>query len=660
MRKGSVRLAAGLFPMLVAVLVAAPPAPAEAQEPKPVVLEGSYFQSPDGVALEYAWRYAPGSACGTAVECAAPELDDSGWRSVRPALAPGDLPASEWTGVAWFRRHLILLPGAQGRRIALRLTAPGVARVYLDGRLVLDTAGTAEAPEIPADHRGAVVVSLVGAKHLLAVRYLYPKGQPRLEAGFGFRLALANPALASASNGEPAWTIALEGGMVALPLFLAFLHLALFGFDRRARENLFYAVEMAAFSLVVLHDVRAVILPNQMLQRLVGEIGTGAPTIAILFALLTFYAVRTERFPRTWKPFVAGAVSVLAAGYFIRWVGDYGWVLYLVAMVIEVFRVEHTGRTIERRAAGFFMGSFTLLGVAGLLQALLNFGLIPPIGGVRQIYAFGILASIVGTSLYLARNLGESRLIEAENERKTRELARARDLQLSMLPTELPTLPALDLAATSRAATEVGGDYYDVRRADDGSLLLAFGDATGHGLAAGIVVTATKAVFATIDPGKRPGELLATSDQVLRAMHLPALRMSLALARLTSKELVLASAAMPPALVARAASGTIEEIGEGGVPLGTRLPGGWGEARVALSPGDTLLFASDGFAELRDRNERELGYPGVVEAFRQGAAKATAREVLASLLAAADGHRGARALADDMTFVVVRVTGAEA
>ncbi len=50
---------------------------------------------------------------------------------------------------------------------------------------------------------------------------------------------------------------------------------------------------------------------------------------------------------------------------------------------------------------------------------------------------------------------------EAENERKSKELEEARQLQLSMLPKELPQLPNLDIAVYMKTATEVGGDYYD-------------------------------------------------------------------------------------------------------------------------------------------------------------------------------------------------------
>jgi sigma-B regulation protein RsbU (phosphoserine phosphatase) len=47
-------------------------------------------------------------------------------------------------------------------------------------------------------------------------------------------------------------------------------------------------------------------------------------------------------------------------------------------------------------------------------------------------------------------------------------------------------------------ATEVGGDYYDFHVSEDGTMTLAIGDATGHGVKAGIMVTAAKILFSNL------------------------------------------------------------------------------------------------------------------------------------------------------------------
>jgi hypothetical protein len=86
----------------------------------------------------------------------------------------------------------------------------------------------------------------------------------------------------------------------------------------------------------------------------------------------------------------------------------------------------------------------------------------------------------------------ERELLHLEHQRKSEELEQARQLQLSLLPTTPPRLPYLEIVAFQNTATEVGGDYYDFLPQADGSLFVAFGDATGHGVSAGLMVTATK------------------------------------------------------------------------------------------------------------------------------------------------------------------------
>ncbi len=74
------------------------------------------------------------------------------------------------------------------------------------------------------------------------------------------------------------------------------------------------------------------------------------------------------------------------------------------------------------------------------------------------------------------------KFLQLENDRKTKELEEARQLQLSMLPKTLPQLPHLDIAVYMKTATEVGGDYYDFNVGMDGTLTVVIGDATGHGM----------------------------------------------------------------------------------------------------------------------------------------------------------------------------------
>ncbi len=116
---------------------------------------------------------------------------------------------------------------------------------------------------------------------------------------------------------------------------------------------------------------------------------------------------------------------------------------------------------------------------------------------------------------------------------------------------------------------------------------------------------------------------------------------------------------MPPVLIHRSRTNTIEELGAGGLPLGSRLIGQYEERSAVLEPGDTLLFASDGFAELANAEGRQLGYDGVAEAFLTAVHVLSPTEIMAagimmSLCQKVTAYRGAIPAGDDITFVVVR------
>src|SRR6185369_5353181 len=109
---------------------------------------------------------------------------------------------------------------------------------------------------------------------------------------------------------------------------------------------------------------------------------------------------------------------------------------------------------------------------------------------------------------------------KAENERRARELEEARQLQLSMLPKNVPQLPYLEIAAYMKTASEVGGDYYDFHLGEDGTLTIAVGDATGHGLKAGTMVTATKSLFESLAAQADVVETLNDASRALKLMNL--------------------------------------------------------------------------------------------------------------------------------------------
>ena len=202
-------------------------------------------------------------------------------------------------------------------------------------------------------------------------------------------------------------------------------------------------------------------------------------------------------------------------------------------------------------------------------------------------------------------NEAEAKALKAENDRKSYELEEARRLQLSMLPATLPHVPDLDIAVHMGTATEVGGDYYDFLLHDDGTLTLAIGDATGHGLHAGTMVTATKSLFQAFARELDPVDFLHTSTRALKQMGLRKMFMALTLARIKGDTLILAGAGMPYTLIYRAATGRVEEVVLKGMPLGGFDHFPYQQKEVRLHLDDVILFMSDGISE-RFNPEKEM------------------------------------------------------
>lgn len=248
----------------------------------------------------------------------------------------------------------------------------------------------------------------------------------------------------------------------------------------------------------------------------------------------------------------------------------------------------------------------------------------------------------------------EKQLLEAENIRKTQELEEARQLQLSMLPEEMPQHPSVELAAYMQTATEVGGDYYDFDLSSDGLLTLAIGDATGHGMKAGTMVTATKSLWHAYSGERDLAAVLHKSNLTLKQMGLPQLYMALALARIKDQSLELAGAGMPPALVFHTASQTIETVGLKGIPLGGPGTFPYTKTCVPLQPGDTVLLMSDGFPELFNPSGEMLGYDEVAEIFKT-VAHQPPDTIINHLKKVGEQWAAGRAPDDDITFVVLKV-----
>ncbi|HEX5854888.1 MAG TPA: PP2C family protein-serine/threonine phosphatase, partial [Thermoanaerobaculia bacterium] len=189
------------------------------------------------------------------------------------------------------------------------------------------------------------------------------------------------------------------------------------------------------------------------------------------------------------------------------------------------------------------------------------------------------------------------------------ELVMARELQAQLVPRVLPEIGTFELGGFNRIANTVGGDLYAFEPLEGGRLAVLFGDASGHGMAAGLVMAVTHAVFRTqlpVDPS--PGAMIESLNRVLCETGNARSFFAGVYALLEPGGAVTATVAgHPPVLKLDADGRIVARLGAGSYPLGVRKNAAYASASTVLGDGEMLLFHSDGLPEARGASGEEFG-----------------------------------------------------
>jgi hypothetical protein len=256
------------------------------------------------------------------------------------------------------------------------------------------------------------------------------------------------------------------------------------------------------------------------------------------------------------------------------------------------------------------------------------------------------LVAIGGLLFLLATELVERVLVRDE-------LQVARQLQRELLPKASPLVPGWSFAHSSRTANDIGGDYYLFQPLADGRLALAVADASGHGMAAGLLMAITDtALRLAIDLDPAPRAVAGLLHRALRRTgdRRSFLTLFYGLLEPATGRLDWVCAGHPPPLLRRAGGGVEEPVIAGSLPLGAREQAAPASGELTMAPGDQLVLFSDGLFETvgaageafgYERIRHELAAPGDASALHDRLRDALAR------------HLGAQPLPDDLTLVVV-------
>jgi serine phosphatase RsbU (regulator of sigma subunit) len=192
------------------------------------------------------------------------------------------------------------------------------------------------------------------------------------------------------------------------------------------------------------------------------------------------------------------------------------------------------------------------------------------------------------------------------------EIAQARHVQQVLIPNKLPELNDLHIDSEYRPAREVGGDFFQiVPNNKDGTSLIAFGDVTGKGLQAGMLVALIiGAIRSAAEHDNSPQRILEVLNEQLCERE-SASATCMVLRFTTGGAVELANAGQLPPY----RNGVEMQI-EGALPLGILSGMDFPVTEFTLDPGDSLLIMSDGVAEAQNAQGELFGFERIEQMLR--------------------------------------------
>jgi phosphoserine phosphatase RsbU/P len=245
----------------------------------------------------------------------------------------------------------------------------------------------------------------------------------------------------------------------------------------------------------------------------------------------------------------------------------------------------------------------------------------------------------------------------AERQRLQHELAIAREIQKSLLPSVAPDLPGYDIAGWNQPAEETGGDFFDFHTSGDGNVLTILADVSGHGVGPALLAAECcalqRAVFSLVGDYRL---ILGQLNQML-CRHIPSDRFITSCAvHLDSGNNTLSflCAGHGPVYVLRSRENRIETLPVNCLPLGIMEDAPYDLWQTTpFNPDDVLAAFTDGFFEWRNVSETAFGTERICQSLLRNAALSSAEMIEAihkDLIHFAAGTQQQ----DDLTAVIIK------
>ena len=255
------------------------------------------------------------------------------------------------------------------------------------------------------------------------------------------------------------------------------------------------------------------------------------------------------------------------------------------------------------------------------------------------------------------REIEDGTLSRRADARQEREQEEARLIQRALLPTTLPTLQGIRIAAMWNPASGFGGDCYDVIRFDDDRVGVTIADVAGKGLPAALLMSNLQAaVRAFASEASTPQQVAASVNRLLCRNIAVGKFVTFCYLVIDRARGILTFANAghnPPLLVRGGSGGTVERLMTGGMVLGVMPDTCYDQHEVAILPGDRLVLYTDGIIEAENAAGDDYGETRLGE-MAAAATSASPQAMLDRIFADVSAFAGGQ-FADDATLIVAAI-----
>lgn len=585
------------------------------------------------VALDGPWQFHTGDNPGWA----SPSFDDSSWEPMQLQGSWGSQGHPGYTGYAWYRRHVQIhtVAGSQSKYALLMPPVDDTYEIFWNGKSIGQFGNFPPRPRwyystftrsfpVPSAESGIIAIRVWKSPLLFvdpdSLGGLY--GPPLLGDADTIDAQLA------ASNAQTVRQNLYDYTLVILYGFVTLLSLLLW--TRNRKVKLFLWLAIFTVTPVMLFVIQGVLqIPIYYgLGRGLNQPIYALNHVSLWFLLLYLLRLDGRATLSRWTrvlAIVTVVAGVLDGGLAFFW-GNAGAgmlamdaILTSLILVVEVFPFVIIAIGIRQRLEP----SRWWLAISAFVSQMVNTIADASAAGQRFTHwtlyyrvttplftIFGVhftIGDLTGIGLFLSILYAVYRYSMEQQVRQSaleQEMQSAREIQQVLIPETLPSLEGYAVSSAYQPAQEVGGDFFQIIREDEGSTIVALGDVSGKGLKAAMSVSLIVGVLRSLSGEySSPVQMLQGLNRCLCGRLQGGFVTAIVMRLFPNGRVILANAGhLPPFL-------NSEELEiEGSLPLGLLSFAEYGEIQIQLHPGDHLSLYTDGLVEARNSTGEIYGF----------------------------------------------------